>query len=73
MSNEAKDADLAMVRKHVNALGDHYDAVQIFVSRHDPGPRRRNSPGKRGRRQLVRTLRTSQRMDQPRGSREQAP
>lgn len=34
MSTETEDMDL--VRKHVTSLGEHFDSVQIFVTRHEP-------------------------------------
>jgi hypothetical protein len=37
MSGEQKDADLEMLAKHVEQLGEHFDTVQIFCSRHDAG------------------------------------
>lgn len=40
MENEAekiqREADRAMVNKHVQALMEHFDTVQIFVTRHMP-------------------------------------
>lgn len=30
-----EDRELAMIQQHVDALGEHFDTVQIFVSRHD--------------------------------------
>lgn len=36
MSEETKeDADVAMVRGHVNALSEHFDSVQIFCTRYE--------------------------------------
>jgi hypothetical protein len=31
-----KEADVELVRKHVQALGEHFDTVQILVTRHMP-------------------------------------
>lgn len=37
MSAESKsDADLALVKRHVEELGEHFDAIQIFASRYEP-------------------------------------
>ena len=33
---EPKDADTEMVERHVRELGEHFDSVQILVSRHEP-------------------------------------
>ena len=35
--DEIKDADMNLVRTHVEALGEHFDSVQIFCTRHSPG------------------------------------
>lgn len=32
-----KDEDVERVRKACEALGENYDSVQIFVTRHEPG------------------------------------
>lgn len=32
-----RETDMKMVEKAVNELGDHFDSVQIFVSRYDSG------------------------------------
>lgn len=32
-----KDEDIALVRRAISQLIEHFDAVQIFVSRHDGG------------------------------------
>lgn len=32
-----QDPDLTRVTQHVDALADHFDTVQIFVSRHEAG------------------------------------
>lgn len=38
MSDEpTRAADLALVQKHIDALGEHFDSVQIFVTRHAEG------------------------------------
>jgi len=29
--------DVAMVRQHAEQLGEHFDSVQIFATRHEPG------------------------------------
>lgn len=34
MSRDAKD--MAIVQKHVDDLGEHFDSVQIFVTAHRP-------------------------------------
>lgn len=34
MSESEKDIEL--VREHLNKLGEHYDSVQIFCTRHEP-------------------------------------
>ncbi len=34
MSDNDKEAE--MLRKHCEALSEHFDSVQIFVTRHDP-------------------------------------
>lgn len=31
---EQSEADLAVVRKHVAELGEHFESVQVFVTRH---------------------------------------
>lgn len=35
--NETSEQDIARVRKHAVELGEHFDAVQIFCSRHEAG------------------------------------
>lgn len=35
MSEEA-DRDMGLVRKHMEALSEHFETVQIFVTRHEP-------------------------------------
>lgn len=35
VSDETEDRELAIIQKHVDALGEHFDSVQIFVTRHD--------------------------------------
>lgn len=35
-TDDEKEADLALLKKHVEQLGEHYDCVQIFCSRHMP-------------------------------------
>lgn len=30
---EQKSADMVLARKHVDALGEHFDSVQIFLTR----------------------------------------
>jgi len=35
--SESINADLARVRKHAEELGEHFDGVQIFCSRHEAG------------------------------------
>jgi len=38
MDEQTEDTpELAMVRKHCNELGEHFEAVSIFCSRHDQG------------------------------------
>lgn len=32
----AGEADLEMLQKHVEQLGEHFDSVQIFCTRHEP-------------------------------------
>lgn len=32
----SEKSDVEMVRKHVQALGEHFDTVQIFCTRHEP-------------------------------------
>lgn len=34
---EKKDRDLAIVNQHLNQLMEHFDCVQIFCSRYNPG------------------------------------
>lgn len=36
MSDTPEDRDLAMLRKHINELGEHFDTVHIFATRHEP-------------------------------------
>lgn len=36
ISSNNREADVEMVRKHVEQLGEHFDAVHIFCSRHMP-------------------------------------
>lgn len=36
ISSNSREADLAMVRQHVQQLAEHFDAVHIFCSRHMP-------------------------------------
>jgi len=36
MSEESKDRDLELARKAVAALGEHFDSVQLFCTRHEP-------------------------------------
>lgn len=35
LSSNERDEDLARLDKHVNQLAEHYDSVQIFVTRMD--------------------------------------
>jgi hypothetical protein len=37
MSDDSQDEDMKRLRQHVDALADHFDAVQIFASRHEAG------------------------------------
>lgn len=39
MSGEeaARSPDLALLRKAVDGLGEHFDTVQVFVTRHEAG------------------------------------
>lgn len=32
----SKDSDLEMVKRAVESLGEHFDTVHIFTTRHDP-------------------------------------
>lgn len=32
-----EDIDVARVRDAVSKLGEHFDSVQVFTTRHDPG------------------------------------
>lgn len=32
---DTEDADITMLKKHVAELGEHFDSVRIFVTRHD--------------------------------------
>lgn len=34
--NAQRDADVAMIRRHLAELGEHFDTAQIFVTRHMP-------------------------------------
>jgi len=34
--NAESSADIEMVKKHAEALGEHFDSVQIFTTRHEP-------------------------------------
>lgn len=34
--NAKDDSEVELVRKAVQQLGDHFETVQVFVSRHDP-------------------------------------
>ena len=36
MSEKINDADLVLVRKACESLVEHFDSVQIFVTRHEP-------------------------------------
>lgn len=31
-----QEIDIAMVKKHLNELGEHFESVHIFVTRHEP-------------------------------------
>ena len=33
----SRDRDLELVKQHVEQLGEHFDSVQIFVTRHEAG------------------------------------
>lgn len=35
MSDEAEEPDVEMLRRHVEQLGEHFDSVQIFATRHE--------------------------------------
>lgn len=35
--SEQKDEDLDRVKRACETLGEHFDTVQIFVTRHEPG------------------------------------
>lgn len=35
MTNQ-NEKDIEMLRKHLNELGEHFDSVQLFVTRHEP-------------------------------------
>lgn len=37
LSSNRRAADIALINKHVVALGEHFDTVHIFASRHIPG------------------------------------
>ncbi len=38
MSQDQKsDGDMAMLEQHANQLAEHFDSVQIFVTRHEAG------------------------------------
>ena len=37
LNKKISEADLAMVRFHLNALAEHFDSVQIFVTRCEEG------------------------------------
>lgn len=37
MSEETQDAEIEMVQKHVTELGEFWDNVSIFVSKHEEG------------------------------------
>lgn len=32
----SSESDMELVKKHAEGLGDHFDSVQIFVTRHEP-------------------------------------
>lgn len=34
--DNSRAQDVALLQKHVDALGEHFDSVQIFCTRHDP-------------------------------------
>jgi hypothetical protein len=36
-SNKERDEDLERVKKAVSDLGEHFDTVQIFITRQEPG------------------------------------
>lgn len=36
ISSNQREDDLALVRKHVQQLGEHFESVHIFASRHMP-------------------------------------
>lgn len=38
MSEEQQDAELQIVKDATAQLGEHFDSVQIFVTRFEPGP-----------------------------------
>lgn len=35
--DEQRKADMDFVQKHVTALGERFDSVQVFVTRHEAG------------------------------------
>lgn len=37
MQSESQQCDLKIVEKHVEALGEHFDTVLVFCTRHDSG------------------------------------
>jgi hypothetical protein len=36
IESNSRESDLALLQKHVEALGEHFDTVQIFCTRHMP-------------------------------------
>lgn len=34
-NDDSRSRDVALLQKHVDALGEHFDTVQIFCTRHD--------------------------------------
>lgn len=37
MDDMPDNPDVRMVREHVTQLGEHFDSVHVFVTRHEPG------------------------------------
>lgn len=37
MAGEEKDVDLERVQAAINLLSEHFDTVQVFCTRHEPG------------------------------------
>jgi hypothetical protein len=37
MSNNDENEEISMVKKHASELGEHFDTVQIFCTRHESG------------------------------------